>query len=163
MLEEHAMTLNDASRGFCFEYRIGIEGEAAAAAARYRQRSDLVKLRDAMECLEELHEASEISSEVDFEFHLLVAKATKNAFFVSSLATLRATISEGMLLAIAPTALHRKAKNAAIREQHKAVFDAIVDQDESRAREAMRTHLSRCRRSTQHWDEYPPAPLRSLS
>lgn len=153
MFEEHAMTLNNASRGFCFEYRIGVEGEAAAAAARYRQRSDLLKLRESMEYLEELHEASEISSEVDFEFHLLVAKATQNAFFVSSLDTLRSTISEGMLLAIAPTALDRKAKNAAIREQHRAVFDAIVDKDESRAREAMRAHLSRCRKSTRHWDE----------
>lgn len=141
------------TRAFCFEYRIGVEGEAAAAAARYRTRSDIVRMKSAMAELEAMHRASQFSFEADFEFHLSVARATHNSFFVSSLETLRSVIRSGMVLAIAPSSLTPEMKGKAIRQQHLDIFRAIVRQNDVEARNAMRVHLSRCCQSTSHWDD----------
>jgi DNA-binding FadR family transcriptional regulator len=144
--------VNMSTRAFCFEYRIGIEGEAAAAAALRRSEADIVKMEAAMHELERLHHASHFSFEADFEFHLSVARATNNNFFVRSLETMKSTIRTGMVLAIAPSGLEREVKGNAILDQHQAIFHAIVLQDDTAARDAMRQHLSRCHRSTRHWD-----------
>jgi len=139
-------------RNFCFEYRIGIEGEAAAAAARYRTETDIARLKKAMSDLEKLHQASQFSFEVDFEFHLSVARATHNNFFLSCLETMLPEIRSGMVLAIAPSGLSAEMEGMAIRQQHLAVFNAIERHDDAGARHAMRMHLSRCSQSTRHWD-----------
>lgn len=141
------------TRIFCFEYRIGIEGEAAAIAARHRTAADLMRMQAAMTELEAVHRAENFSFEADFEFHLSVASATKNNFFLSNLEKMRSTIRNGMMLAIAPSTQKSSMKNDAIRAQHLEVFRAIERRDESGARDAMRLHLTRCSLSTRHWDE----------
>ncbi|CAN7709576.1 FadR/GntR family transcriptional regulator [Neorhizobium tomejilense] len=141
------------TRAYCFEYRIGVEGEAAAAAALHRTELDIARLEAAMIELETLHSASQFSFEADFEFHLSVARATHNSYFLSTLEAMRLTIRSGMLLAIAPSSLMLETKGKAIRQQHLAVFRAILRRDDVGARQMMREHLSRCRQSTRHWDD----------
>ncbi|MET3599820.1 FadR/GntR family transcriptional regulator [Martelella mangrovi] len=150
-MEENRLLVPLGNRAFCYEYRMGVEGEAAAMAARNRTSRDLKDIREAMHRLETTHATSEYSFELDFRFHLLVARATKNSFFLMSLERLRDTIYKGMLLAIAPSTTDRQEKNQAIRNQHRAVFEAIAAQDEASARDAMRLHLTKCRQSTVHW------------
>ena len=135
----------------CFEFRMGIEGEAAAAAARKRTAADLVFLSDTMKQMEDLQFNGQPGLNEDFEFHICVARASHNDYYVSVLQSLKATIFEGMLYARTTSGLKTTEKIAAINEQHRLVFEAIVDQDCDGARDAMRGHLLRCRISTSHW------------
>lgn len=135
----------------CFEFRMGIEGEAAAAAARKRSAADLVTLRDIAQQMEDLQHNGRPGLNEDFDFHLCVAKASHNDYYVSVLQSLKATIFEGMLYARTTSGLKTVEKVAAINEQHGLVLDAIVAQDPDAARAAMRSHLLRCRISTSHW------------
>ncbi|MDT0682321.1 FCD domain-containing protein [Roseicyclus sp. F158] len=140
------------TRAHCFEFRIGVEGEAAAAAALHRTRHDMIRLKAAMSDLEAHHKAGDYSFEMDFAFHLAVAQAAHNPYFPRSLETLRPVIRQGMLLAISPSGLAPEQKGAAIREQHRDIYRGIVRGDDTGARLAMRRHLLRCHQSTMHWD-----------
>jgi Transcriptional regulators len=136
----------------CFEFRMGIEGEAAAAAACYRDSRDLHRLSVIVRKLETIDPDEDPGMDADFAFHLCVARASHNDYFVSALESLRQVIFSGMLLARTTCGLRTADKIAAINEQHRIVYDAIVRGDEQGAREGMRLHLARCRNSTRHWD-----------
>lgn len=137
---------------YCFEFRIGIEGEAAAAAARHRNADDLIRLADLVRKLETIDVKSEPGLTEDFDFHLCVARASHNHYYVSAISAVRDNIFSGMLLARTTSGLRTAEKMAAINEQHRAVYEAIVAGDSARARDSMRYHLLACRKSTSHWD-----------
>lgn len=137
----------------CFDFRVGIEGEAAATAARNRTQDDLDGLLDAVNRMENLEYQHEAGLAEDFAFHLQVAKASHNDYFVSALQSLENTIFDGMLLARTTSGLKTAEKVAAINHQHRLVYEAILAKDEIAARDAMRAHLFRCKQSTSHWDE----------
>ena len=144
-------TPNDFRSGrSCFEFRVGIEGEAAATAARNRTQDDLVRLADALSRLEEPPKTS-LGLDEDFSFHVLVATASHNDYFVSALLSLKPEIYQGMLLARTPSNVNVAQKLAAINQQHRLVYDAIAARDIDGARHAMRDHLIRCKRSTSQW------------
>ncbi|MDB5561747.1 MAG: GntR protein [Hyphomicrobiales bacterium] len=142
------------SRRSCFEFRIGIEGEAAAAAARCRSASDARLLSELIDRLDEVKKTSDLGIDEDFAFHIAIAHASKNDYFVSVLNSLRDSICEGMVLARTTTGLNTVEKLTAINLQHRRVYDAIVEQNEGRARLLMREHLRRCKASTAHWDMF---------
>ena len=58
---------------------------------------------------------------------------------------------QGMLLARTPSNVNVVEKLAAINQQHRLVYEAIVARDIDSARHAMRDHLVRCKRSTSQW------------
>jgi GntR family transcriptional repressor for pyruvate dehydrogenase complex len=134
----------------CFEFRVGIEGEVAATAARNRTQDDLVRLTDALARLEDPTQGS-LGIDEDFAFHVLVATASHNDYFVSALLQLKPEIYKGMLLARTPSEVNVAEKLAAINEQHRMVYTAVVAQNTDGARHAMRDHLIRCKRSTSQW------------
>lgn len=143
--DEHA-------RRSCFEFRMGIEGESAATAARNATRADLARMRGAIARLEDESRHGQPGLDEDFAFHIAVAEASGNDYFVSVLNALKTTIYAGMVLARTATGLSVGRKLAAINDQHRLVYEAIADGDEDTARFHMRGHLTRCKQSTQHWD-----------
>ena len=145
-------TLTDFRSGrSCFEFRVGIEGEAAATAARSRTQDDIVRLSDTLALLEDPATQTNLGLDEDFAFHVLVATASHNDYFVSALCSLKPVIYQGMLLARTPSNVNVAEKLAAINQQHRLVYDAIVARDIDGARHAMRDHLNRCKRSTSQW------------
>lgn len=136
----------------CFEFRMGIEGEAAAAAARYRTTQDLIQLADLVNRLEALDATKNPGLSEDYDFHICVARASQNSFYVSAIYAIRENIFGGMLLARTTSGLRTAEKLAAINEQHRAIYQAIAAGDPDGARKAMRYHLLACRKSTSHWD-----------
>lgn len=136
----------------CFEFRIGIEGEAAATAARKRTSSDLRDLQELMARLNDLTPGIEVGLEEDFEFHLAVARASHNDYFVSALLSLREEIFRGMLLARTSAGVDPGEKIGAINSQHALIYNAVFSGDAEAARTMMRSHLLRCKMSTSHWD-----------
>lgn len=134
----------------CFEFRVGIEGEAAATAARNRTQDDLVRMADALARLEDPTQVN-LGLDEDFAFHVLVATASHNDYFVSALLSLKPDIYQGMLLARTPSNVNVAGKLAAINQQHRLVYNAISERNVESARHAMRDHLIRCKRSTSQW------------
>lgn len=137
----------------CFEFRVGIEGEAAAAAARERTAGDLALMTGRVDCLENLDPMVDDGVDADFAFHLAVTRASHNDYYVSALISLRQSILDGMLLARTTSGLDTPRKIAAINAQHRLIYESIIDGDADAARDAMRMHLIRCRNATLHWDD----------
>ena len=68
------------------DFRIGVESEAAALAARDHGPSDVAAIESAMEGF--VRAGHEGAVEADFAFHLAIARATGNRFYVDLLGSL---------------------------------------------------------------------------
>jgi DNA-binding FadR family transcriptional regulator len=114
-------------------FREGVEGEAAAAAATSHTEQRRAELKRAVETVS-------VTPEGDFEFHLAVAMASENPFYVNTLTSLKEQLLFGMKLGRSFADADDKV-GSTIAGQHAAIAAAILDRDPVRARELMRSHL----------------------
>jgi GntR family transcriptional repressor for pyruvate dehydrogenase complex len=115
--------------------RLAIEPHAAAAAAKGRVE-DVLAVHEAIRHMEvfDEHPAHVLAAAVDF--HVAVARASRNPVFVSVLQSLRPVMYLAMNpLVVLPGWVEQ------CREQHEQVLKEIEGGDESRASDAMRAHL----------------------
>lgn len=123
------------------EARLLFEGEAAALAATQASDEDLVEIGKLVDAIARENLQADGAEKSDREFHLAIAKATRNtAIFeaIEHLWDLRASSPEAALL-------HEKARTANIKpvvDEHTAVLDALRARDPNAARAAMRAHLA---------------------
>ncbi|MGV3574899.1 MAG: FadR/GntR family transcriptional regulator [Devosia sp.] len=120
-------------------FREGMEGEIAATAANNRSAEDLAAIAEAVTRFGEKRTLSERSQD-DFAFHLAVAEATGNPFYVNNLSSLREQMLVGMGL-IWNFSADREEFRHVVVAHHQAIYDAIERQDVEGARQAMREHL----------------------
>ena len=113
--------------------------EIAATAALNRTEADLMGMEAVLERSGHHRSISERSQD-DFAFHLAVAKATGNPFYVNSLTSLREQMMVGMDLSWNLSAGSADYLGVALMH-HKAIMEAIRRRDADAAREAMRQHL----------------------
>lgn len=114
-------------------FREGVEGEAAAAAATGHTQQRVAELR-------RVSASTLLSAGDDFQFHLAVAVASENPFYVNTLTSLREQLLFGMNLA---RSFSNRRQNVvkALSDEHKAIAEAIIAGDPDLARERMRSHL----------------------
>lgn len=123
------------------EARLLIEGEAAAMAAGQITDEEVMRLDELVDAIAQENRQASGKEAADREFHLSIARATRNAAIVDMIDRLwrqRATSPQSALL-------HDKARTANIKpvvEEHRAVVDALRQRDGAAARAAMRAHLS---------------------
>lgn len=127
------------------DFRLGLESEAAALAARNHGDADARALRAALE--EFTRAGAEGAVEADFAFHRAVARATGNHFYADLLASL------GPLMIMLPRTRLAKEYSMTdathvdrVRREHEAIADAVLAGDAETARAAMRVHLGNTRR-----------------
>lgn len=137
-----AQTIADIQR--CFEFRETIESETAALAAVRRNDALLDELAAILRRLEHATTDHVHRDDIDLEFHLAIARAANNQYFVSALLALRDQIAVGMKLH-GMALLEPSGRLAQSTEEHAAILSAIQDRDPPRAREAMRTHIQSSR------------------
>ena len=129
------------------EFRMGVETEAAALAARNHSER---QLRAVTSALEEFtasagHPAHAMKS--DFEFHRAVAAASGNPFYSDCLAALGQT-----MIAMPRTRLMTDVEHYArdhfdqVVHEHGSIYAAIAERDGASAAAAMRSHLANSRR-----------------
>jgi GntR family transcriptional repressor for pyruvate dehydrogenase complex len=122
------------------EARLLIEGEAAALAATQITEDELQDLDRLVQRIAEENDRDHGKEDADQEFHLLIARATRNtalARSVEELWRLRTTSPESTLL-------FAKARSAHIKpvvEEHCLIAQALRLRDPDAARAAMRAHL----------------------
>ncbi|MCP4385057.1 MAG: FadR family transcriptional regulator [Hyphomicrobiales bacterium] len=129
------------------EFRVAIEGDAAALAALRRTDVELAELNEIMARQEQLLGAPLADvHDADIAFHTLIADASRNRLFSEAIRKLYVSVMNSWLL------WHRMATDEygklwrTVLKEHRAVLGAIRDSDADAARAAMRAHLTKGRR-----------------
>jgi DNA-binding FadR family transcriptional regulator len=129
-----------------YAYRTCVEAGAASAAAENRNAEDLSALRAGFDDQTLAMEAGQPGIEEDVRFHLAIAKASHNPFFVAAVETSVAPIRQFMELA---RSVHSKKTIERVRQvqvEHQAILDAIAQRSPADAAEATRIHILNAKR-----------------
>ena len=127
------------------DFRIGVESEAAALAAAHRTDADVTAIEEAMSGF--VRTGHEGAVEADFAFHLAIARASGNRFYVDLLGSL------GPMMIMLPRtrlsaaySMTDAAHVERVQREHDNVAAAVLAGDVETARAAMRLHLGNTRR-----------------
>lgn len=127
------------------DFRLGIESESAALAAQHHTDADTTAISRAMSAFTDA--GREGAVEADFAFHLAVARATQNRFYVDLLESLGP-----MMIMLPRTRLGEEFSMTdaghveRVQREHDNVAAAVLAGDSETARAAMRVHLGNTRR-----------------
>lgn len=124
------------------EARRAIEGEACAIAATRMDATDLRELRTLFDNLVAAGEDLEKAEVFDHQFHVFIARATRNSAISGAVEALW----QARLRSPQEKAMSRKAHYAGVVprvDEHLAILEALEARDPDRARSAMRTHLDK--------------------
>ncbi|MBP2561384.1 DNA-binding FadR family transcriptional regulator [Neorhizobium galegae] len=128
-----------------FEFRAGLEAEAAELAARNWQAHDRIRILSALAALEHCLEMGELGAEEDQSLHDAIAAATGNQFHVTVRDWFRPHFSIGMSvtrsLSLKRTPLHVRH----VQDEHQAIVEAILARRETAAHDAMKNHILNAR------------------
>lgn len=130
----------------CFVFRIAVEGESAALAARDHDSESLRRIRDAIAALDQVIQNAALGVEEDIAFHRSVAEATGNRFFIATLAAIQSQVAAGITLNRNLSLIQPRDRLLRGQEEHRAVLNAISARDETAARNAMRLHIENARK-----------------
>jgi DNA-binding FadR family transcriptional regulator len=122
------------------EARLLFEGEAAALAATLITDEELQELEALLRQIERENQGQDNAERADREFHLLIARATRNQAIektIDDLWQLRSASPECALL----LAKARAAQVKPVVAEHKRILRALSSRDPEQARAAMRSHL----------------------
>ncbi|HVY22627.1 MAG TPA: FCD domain-containing protein [Steroidobacteraceae bacterium] len=115
-----------------FDLRKVIEPEAAARAAKYRNKRELAQMTAALENMARYGLAFDEGRRADQEFHHIILRASRNMFLAS--------LSNGISAAINWTTIFRLRTHSHIRngvDEHRKVYEAIAAADPVAAHESM--------------------------
>ncbi len=124
------------------EMRLAIEAEMAALAAARRTVKDISDMRKALRRMEEMSADPMVSAQADAAFHMTIARATKNDYYVRFMDFLgiRLVPPRSLYLRDHPRQTH-DTYVAKVHAEHEAILDSIVRMDATRARAAARRHM----------------------
>jgi len=125
----------------CYEFRMGVEGEAAYYAAQNRTPEMLLIMREGLDRMETATAHGMVGMSADLEFHLAVARASGNEFFETVMQSIRMPIEFAINLARSLTLTRPLEHLRTVQTEHVVMFEAIEARDKDAARLAMRTHI----------------------
>jgi DNA-binding FadR family transcriptional regulator len=122
-------------------FRLDVEPAAAGLAARERKDVDVTRMAAAC------RRAAEARTDAGFmqhdtDFHLAVARATRNRFYLREIERLRIVL-DGPLVVLPDSGLWHARSN----QEHEAIVRAVRNGEERAARAAMRLHVEHTDRS----------------
>ncbi len=124
------------------ELRLSVEVEAAGLCAERRTDEEADEIRALMEQIDNRHDdPSSVQIHYDYDFHLAIARAGRNAFMHGFLTYLRPMIVPRHQLGYVVEPRLKEAYYRRIHREHLAIVDAIGRKDAAAARRAMRKHL----------------------
>lgn len=124
----------------CYDFRLALEPEAAASAARRGEPRALAEMKAALEMMRDATNRLIHREDADFLFHLAIARAAKNSYFSTTMEALKDHIAAGMRFH--GISVRREARGlAGVFVEHKAIYEAICNSQPESARDLMRAHL----------------------
>ncbi|WP_179404426.1 FadR/GntR family transcriptional regulator [Burkholderia guangdongensis] len=128
------------------ELRISLETECAGLAAQRARPDDVAKISAALDAIEATGSNGLDSVDADLQFHICVARATGNRYFVDILTQMGSALIPRKRLDSAGIAhADPDAYLSLVNLEHRSILDAIARHDADGARAAMRMHLSNSR------------------
>jgi DNA-binding FadR family transcriptional regulator len=122
------------------ELRLGVEIQSVALAAQRRTPEALAEIARAFDHIEPLGTTdAQIEARADFEFHLAIAKATRNPHFPRFLEAVMGEINFDLLLKHRQPGRSHNLKK--INREHAAILAAITQGDPKAAKQALIAHL----------------------
>ncbi len=137
-------SLADIERYYAF--RSCVEAGAAAGAAEFRDPADLDAMHAAFDALHVAMEGGDAGVEEDLRFHLAIARASRNPFFVTAIQTSVAPVRQFMELARNVTGKKSPERVRTTQAEHQEIIDAIARRSAAKAAEAMRAHVLNAKR-----------------
>jgi DNA-binding FadR family transcriptional regulator len=123
------------------EVRRCIEIPAARLSAARRTDRDIGEIAAIMARMDDADNPAR-RNQLDASFHIAIARSSGNPLIVKLVEDLRSVLEEHSL-AVARAPYRRRAAS----EEHRAVYDAIVDRDADAAAAAMEAHLAAAERT----------------
>jgi GntR family transcriptional repressor for pyruvate dehydrogenase complex len=128
------------------ELRISLETECAGLAVQRAKPEDIASMRAALDAIDATRHNGLDSVDADLHFHIAVARATGNRYFIDVLTQLgSALIPRNRLDSAGIARAEPDAYLSLVNLEHESILDAIARHDAEGARAAMRMHLSNSR------------------
>lgn len=119
------------------QVRIALEGISSAAAATKGNDKDFEALQDLITKMENAVEEPKRFAVLDFEFHLALARASKNKLLFDLISLIRGQLERGVARVLrSPDAIPLSVM------EHRDIINAIVARKPQKAHDAMDTHLN---------------------
>ncbi len=131
-------TIADIQR--CYEFRLSIEPDYARCAAQRRNDAALDAMAAALDLLRDATLGHTHRSDADFAFHVAIAEAANNHYYISTMLALKDQI--GVVMKFHGAALLGPQYHLeGVLAEHQAIFAAIRERDGDLAAALMRAHL----------------------
>ena len=123
-----------------FELRIDLEGAAAAMAARHRTDADVTRMSALLDAIAAQIDDPEHGVEPDIQFHVAIATATHNPYYLQLLQYMNLQLHQAVHTARVSSS-RQPGLPARVHAEHVAIFDAIRARDADQARQRATEHL----------------------
>jgi len=128
------------------EFRHTLEGSCAYYAALRATPPDHQRLREAYDALQACYESGSPASQAeegaaDASFHLAIAEASHNAVLLHTIRGLFDLLKHNVVTNIGGLYLQRSETRERLREQHRQLFEAIIEGRAEDARECSQRHI----------------------
>jgi DNA-binding FadR family transcriptional regulator len=130
----------------CYEFRVGIEGEAARLAAQRNSKTRIADIESALEAMDRCVAEGGLGADEDIAFHIAVAQASENDYFVRTIHSVTRAIRVGISVAATLSTRPARERLGTANREHRAIFDAIRNGEAELARERMQAHIESARR-----------------
>ncbi len=128
----------------CFDFRVAIEGPMAYCAALNANANDKIAIQRAYTASENTNYMNgKTEMELDLNFHLAIAQATHNRFYVQALQTVSIQILEGMAKIASFFSGNKVTHNAIKDREHGLTLEGILKGNAPMAKAAIEMHLIR--------------------
>lgn len=128
-----------------FEFRAGLEAEAASLAAKNWQPADKALIESRYDELEACLQRGDLGADEDQALHDAIALATGNQFHTLVRDWFKPHIAIGMSVTRSLSLKRTAAHVRAVQDEHAEIVAAIFARDEQRAHFAMKTHILNAR------------------
>ena len=123
------------------EARKVIEPQIAFSAALRRTTDDLEAMKRVLDLMEQQVEKGEPTMEVDLEFHLLLTAACRNPVLADCMRLISGRMRKRFWQAMKADSLSVRGRPTVYLGHHRKIFQAIDEQNASKAEAAMLEHL----------------------
>jgi GntR family transcriptional repressor for pyruvate dehydrogenase complex len=124
------------------EVRKILELGSVYSAVENAQEDDFMRISAALDEMEKANGSEELGEQADLHFHMAIAEASQNRFLIDLMNNVSETMVEAMLETRRIWLYSEKTTLEKIFQEHKQIFDAIVDRNPTKAQELMMKHLS---------------------
>ena len=128
------------------EVRKALEVEAAGLAAEKHRPEDLVKMKKALDEMEEDLVTGNTGEQADLKFHFSIAESTANPLLVRLMNTIHEAMNQTLQTTRKLWLASTSGTTTRLFEEHRDIYGAISARDKEKARELMYQHLFKVER-----------------